>query len=61
LQGGDSYLLCSDGLTNMLEDEEIAVILQDAGPVQSIAERLVSLANERGGRDNISVVIARLD
>jgi serine/threonine protein phosphatase PrpC len=45
----------------MLEDEEIAVILQDAGPVQSIAERLVSLANERGGRDNISVVIARLD
>lgn len=61
LQGGDSYLLCSDGLTNMLEDEEIAVILQDTGPVQSIAERLVSLANERGGRDNISVVIARLD
>lgn len=61
LQAGDAYLLCSDGLTNMLEDEEIAVILQDAGPVQSIAERLVSLANERGGRDNISVVIARLD
>jgi protein phosphatase len=61
LQAGDAYLLCSDGLTNMLEDEEIAVILQDAGPVQSIAERLVALANERGGRDNISVVIARLD
>jgi protein phosphatase len=60
LQGGDSYLLCSDGLTNMLEDEEIAVMLQDAVPVQAIADRLVALANERGGRDNISVVIARL-
>ena len=44
----------------MLEDEEIAVVLQDAGPVQAIADRLISLANERGGRDNISVVIARL-
>ena len=60
MQDGDSYLLCSDGLTNMLEDEEIAVVLQDAGPVQAIADRLISLANERGGRDNISVVIARL-
>jgi PPM family protein phosphatase len=60
LQGGDSYLLCSDGLTNMLEDEEIAVMLQDAVPVKAIADRLVALANERGGRDNISVVIARL-
>ncbi len=60
LRGGDEFLLCSDGLTNMLEDEEIAAVLQAIRSAQAAAERLVALANERGGRDNISVVIARL-
>jgi protein phosphatase len=60
LQAGDDYLLCSDGLTNMLEDDEIAAILHATRPAEAVAERLVALANERGGRDNISVVIARL-
>jgi protein phosphatase len=60
IQAGDDYLLCSDGLTNMLEDDEIAAALQATRPAQAVAERLVALANERGGRDNISVVIARL-
>jgi serine/threonine protein phosphatase PrpC len=59
LRPGDAFLLCSDGLTNMLEDEEIAAALHAAHDSRAIAERLVSLANERGGRDNISVVIAR--
>jgi protein phosphatase len=44
----------------MLEDDEIAAALQATRPAQAVAERLVALANERGGRDNISVVIARL-
>lgn len=60
LQQGDIFLLCSDGLTNMVEDEELAEALQAMRSAQSVAERLVALANERGGRDNISVVIARV-
>lgn len=53
-------LLCSDGLFNHVRDEEIAQIaLQENNPDRA-CERLVALANERGGRDNISVVIVRV-
>lgn len=58
---GDVYLLCSDGLTNMVEDEEIAAVVRGTRSLQAAAELLVSLANEYGGRDNISVALARLD
>jgi protein phosphatase len=55
----DVLLLCSDGLVNELDDGELAqIVLQEPGAARA-AERLVALANERGGRDNISVVIAR--
>ena len=57
---GDVYLLCSDGLTNMVEDEEIVSLVRDAASLDAAAEALVALANERGGRDNISVALARL-
>ncbi|PWC30977.1 PP2C family serine/threonine-protein phosphatase [Azospirillum sp. TSO22-1] len=58
---GDLFLLCSDGLTGMLPDDSIAVILR-AVPSRSLdeaCERLIALANERGGHDNITVVLAR--
>ena len=52
-------LLCSDGLSNMVRDEEIeAVLVNDAEPEKQV-EHLCNLANENGGRDNISVIIAR--
>lgn len=57
---GDVYLLCSDGLTNMVEDEEIVSLIRDAASLGAAAEQLVAQANERGGRDNISVALARL-
>ncbi len=57
---GDLYLLCSDGLTDMLGDDEIAELLDEGCPVEVLAERLVAKANLRGGRDNISVVVVRV-
>ncbi|MGR4868637.1 Stp1/IreP family PP2C-type Ser/Thr phosphatase [Variovorax sp. LARHSF232] len=56
---GDLYLLCSDGLSEMVSDEQLfTVLLQDAALSQK-ATLLVSIANENGGRDNISVVLAQ--
>lgn len=57
LEEGDMILMCTDGLTNMLEDEEILNTLEVSGDIVEKAEELVRLANERGGRDNISVVL----
>jgi len=54
---GDRLLLCSDGLTNMVEDGQIAAVLADRADARTAAQKLVDLANEAGGRDNISVVI----
>jgi len=57
----DVLLLCSDGLTRMVTDPEIAGTLQtETDPVRA-AEKLIAFANERGGPDNITVVIVRLD
>lgn len=60
VQGGDLYLLCSDGLTDMLSDEQIGAIFQHNQPVEKIARRLVDEANDAGGRDNISVVVCSI-
>lgn len=49
-------VLCSDGLTNCVEDEEIMAYIKDSATLQDGAEELVKLANSRGGRDNITVV-----
>lgn len=54
---GDLVLLCSDGLTNMVEDEEIHRILHSEGSLKERAEELVRTANHNGGKDNISVII----
>ncbi|MHB9099354.1 MAG: Stp1/IreP family PP2C-type Ser/Thr phosphatase [Syntrophales bacterium] len=58
LLGGDILVLCTDGLTNMVRDEEIlSVVLAGRDPAVA-SHRLVELANEGGGRDNITVVVA---
>lgn len=54
---GEKILLCSDGLTNFVEDNEILEYISSADDLQQGAEKLVALANERGGRDNITVVV----
>jgi serine/threonine protein phosphatase PrpC len=59
MQPEDMYLLCSDGLNSMLTDEEISVLLQHEEPLEEKATRLIVAANQRGGNDNISVVILR--
>jgi protein phosphatase len=60
LDPGDVVLLCSDGLVNHVRDEEIAQIALEQTDPDRACEQLVTLANERGGRDNISVVIIRV-
>ncbi|MBQ7841389.1 MAG: Stp1/IreP family PP2C-type Ser/Thr phosphatase [Lachnospiraceae bacterium] len=57
LKQGDKVLLCSDGLTNMLEDEEIKAILNEDSEIEVRALKLVETANDHGGRDNIAVII----
>ena len=57
LMPGDIILMCSDGLTNMLDDEEIKLIIKKQRDVIEKAEELVKAANENGGRDNITVTI----
>lgn len=57
LKSGDIVLMCSDGLTNMLEDEEIGRILKSQGTIEDRAEKLIEAANSNGGKDNIAVII----
>jgi protein phosphatase len=59
LEAGDTFLLCSDGLTGMLTDDELACILANH-PAEEAAASLVDLANLRGGSDNITVLVARV-
>lgn len=49
--------MCSDGLTNMLEDEEIGKILRQQATIEERAQMLVEAANNNGGKDNIAVII----
>src|SRR5437879_1190039 len=58
---GDILVLCSDGLSGQVKKEEIAEIVTRASDLQTAADRLIALANERGGPDNITVIIARFD
>ena len=52
----DSFVLCSDGLTGHVDDNEIAEVVSDGAELQAICDQLVKLANDRGGEDNITVV-----
>jgi len=57
LYAGDKFLLCTDGLTNMVEDEDILELVQKETSLEAAAHRLVAMANRNGGKDNISVVL----
>lgn len=61
LRRGDTILLCSDGLSGQVKRPEIAGVLAAAPGLKAACEDLVALANERGGPDNITVVLARVD
>jgi len=61
LQNGDLVLLASDGLTGMLEDEQLLKILQSEGGPQKWVDRMISEANRRGGLDNITAIIVRIE
>jgi protein phosphatase len=61
VQPGDVYLLCSDGLSDMVTDEDVQLTLGAlASNLPLAAEQLVQLANDNGGRDNISVILVRV-
>jgi protein phosphatase len=60
VKAGDKYLLCSDGLSNLVDDKEIEEIV-DQHDLQEACEKLVTSANSRGGDDNITVVILQVD
>ena len=57
LNPGDTVLMCSDGLTNMLDDEEIRMILSGQRDMVEKAEELIKAANNNGGKDNIAVIL----
>ena len=61
LEGVSYILLCSDGLTNMVEDNVIQeIVLNSEGSIEKKAKKLVALANENGGRDNISLILIHI-
>jgi protein phosphatase len=57
---GDVFLICSDGLTSMISDDEVASILGSARSLDEAADALVRAANQSGGKDNITVILFRL-
>jgi protein phosphatase len=61
LKRGDWAVLCSDGLSGKVDPEEIAVILQGSAGNDEACRRLIDLANQRGGEDNITAIIAKFD
>ncbi|HTA19991.1 MAG TPA: Stp1/IreP family PP2C-type Ser/Thr phosphatase [Polyangia bacterium] len=58
---GDVYLICSDGLSGMIKDEEMAEIAMSDRDLDVVCERLITTANKNGGLDNITVVAVRLE
>lgn len=60
-RAGDVYLLCSDGLTSMVGESDIAEVLAGHRSLRDTGEALIAAANEAGGRDNITVVLLRLE
>lgn len=60
LKDGDSVLLCSDGLTNMVDNEDIYRIISDNEDVEKEVRTLIETANQNGGKDNITAIIIKL-
>lgn len=60
VQAGDVYLLCSDGLTDMVDDVDIATVLTSDGSLDQRASTLINWANRNGGRDNVTVLLVEV-
>ncbi len=61
VEKGDQYVLCSDGLSDMVEDGDIHLTINTFGDnLETVAKQLIQLANENGGRDNVSVMLAQV-
>ncbi len=61
LEAGDVFLLCSDGLTHQVRDDELAKAVTGEPDLDAVCDRLVALANSRGGDDNITVLLVRCE
>lgn len=61
LQNGDYVLMCSDGLSNMVDEDRMLSVVTGAGSIRYKANTLVSMANENGGTDNIAVILLRYE
>lgn len=60
IQPKDRYLLCSDGLTDMLSNMDICALMKEEGSICRLTDRLVAAALEKGGRDNVTVIAAQI-
>ncbi len=60
-QAGDVYLLCSDGLTSMIPEAQVSEVVRAGGSLREIGQALIDAANDAGGRDNITVILFRLE
>jgi serine/threonine protein phosphatase PrpC len=61
VQKGDFYVLCSDGLSDMIEDEDIHLTISTFGAsLETVAKQLIQLANDNGGRDNVSLILSQV-
>ena len=60
-RGGDLFLVCSDGLTGMVHEPQLKPLLQQEGSLEQVGRSLIAAANEAGGRDNITVILFRLE
>jgi protein phosphatase len=60
-EAGDLYVLCSDGLSGMIEDQEILRVMNGAADLAEACRTLIKLANEHGGEDNITAVVVRVE
>ncbi len=58
---GDTYVLCSDGLSGMITDDEIQRIVASSADIRDVCRKLIQRANERGGEDNITAVVIRIE
>ncbi len=58
-QAGDVYLLCSDGLTGMVPEEEILRIVDEQADLEKACQKLIDIANERGGLDNVTAILVK--
>jgi len=60
-KAGDLFLLCSDGLTSMVHEPKLGPLFEEAGSLEELGKRLIDAANDAGGRDNITVILFRLE